>query len=371
MAITLVTGLPGHGKTLYSLFRFKSEAEKAGRPVFHNGINGLNIPGWQVWDSKNWQNLPAGALYILDEAWRDFPVRGRGEPPPHVGELAVHRHLGVDIVLITQDPMQIDSFVRRLVDRHFHIVRKFGTHFATIHEYANGARDAVAKGRGDSIKTEWRYPKDVFTWYTSSEKHTVKRRIPMRVWVLISMPFIIGGLGFATYWQLRPSYVVEQTMGRIGSASQGGVATLGGSPTGQAPRGDGLRGMSPVEYAQAFTPRVQGLPHTAPVYDDVTRPTEAPYPAACLNMPSKHRCSCYTQQATRLEIPTQICEQIAAGGFFLAWKQQVVSAVPVQPAASAPVPQLAGGFGGQSAPVVVAAGPEVVDDGPPRPHVRR
>jgi len=53
MPITLITGLPGHGKTLYTLARFKEEAEKAGRPVFHNGINGLNILGWQVWDPEN------------------------------------------------------------------------------------------------------------------------------------------------------------------------------------------------------------------------------------------------------------------------------------------------------------------------------
>jgi len=45
MPITLVTGLPGHGKTLYTLARWKPEAEKSGRPVFHNSIPGLSIPG--------------------------------------------------------------------------------------------------------------------------------------------------------------------------------------------------------------------------------------------------------------------------------------------------------------------------------------
>jgi len=371
MAITLVTGLPGHGKTLYSLFRWKAEAEKDGRPVFHNGIPGLNIMGWQVWDVKDWQQLPANALLIVDEAWDDFPIRGRGEPPAHIGELARHRHLGIDIVLIAQDPMLIDSFVRRLIDRHFHIVRKFGTHWATIHEYANGVKESVAKGRGDSIKHEWRYPQEVFGWYTSSEQHTVKRRIPARVWLLLAIPFVLLALGIVGYQKLRPEYVAQQAQGKVAGASGGVFHGVGAAPS-QSGRDAQGRGLSPVEYAQSFTPRVQGLPHTAPVYDDVTRPIEAPYPAACLNMPSKHRCTCYTQQATKLDVPPQICEQIAAGGFFLAWKQQVVNAVPVQaPPAAAAVPQLAGGFGGQSAPVVVAAGPEVVDDGPPRPHVRR
>ncbi len=226
MAITLVTGLPGHGKTLYTLARYKEEAEKDQRPVFHNGIKDLNIPGWQEWDVNNWQDLPAGALLIVDECQFIFPVRGRGQPPEFIEKLATHRHLGIDFVIITQNPMLIDPFVRRLIDRHFHVVRKFGTHFATIHEFANGCRDNVHNNRKDSIRHEWKYPKHVFEWYKSAEQHTVKRRIPARVFVLLAVPIVFAGLVFTAYHRLNPESQKERAEQQSGVTSKDPASVL-------------------------------------------------------------------------------------------------------------------------------------------------
>lgn len=325
MPITLVTGLPGHGKTLYTLARFKPEAEKAGRPVFHNAIPGLAIPGWQSWDVDKWQDLPAGSLFVIDEAQFAFPVTGRGQTPDWVQKLATHRHLGIDLVVITQDPMLLDNFVRRLVDRHFHVVRKFGTRFATIYEYVNGAKQDVSKSRGtDGIRHEWRYPSDVFAWYKSAEVHTVKARIPARVWILAVMPFIFGGLVYMAYQSLRPSKVVEKTQGAVaapGAGASSPLASASSLPPGGIPPGGragaGSAGMSPGEYVNAYTPRIAGLAHTAPIYDGVTAPREAPYPAACIA--SAKRCQCYSQQSTRLDMSEQLCRQLSDGGMFVAW----------------------------------------------------
>lgn len=319
MPITLITGLPGHGKTLYALARYKGEAEKDNRPVFHNGIPGLNIPNWQPWDVMKWDQLPATALFIIDEAQITFPVRGRGSPDAWIEKLTTHRHLGIDIVLITQNPMLLDSFVRRLVDRHFHIVRKFGTSFATIHEFANGSKDNVHQSRKDSITHEWKYPKEVFDWYKSAEVHTVKRRIPARVFVLLAMPFIFLALAYVAYLRLNPEAqgdrVTEHGGGKPASEAQGGLF----QPPGGARRASQENG--PMTVEQWFvhnTGRVPSLPHTAPAYDDVTKPVHAPYPAACVQMPSKG-CKCYTQQGTVLDVGDLVCLQIVERGFFVAW----------------------------------------------------
>lgn len=353
MPITMVTGLPGHGKTLYSLSRWKPEAEKEGRPVFHNNIPGLNIPGWQVWDVQKWEELPAGAILVVDEAQFAFPVTGRGQTPQWVQNLATHRHKGVDLVVITQDPMLVDPFVRRLVDRHFHVVRKFGTKWATIHEFANGVRDNVSKNRKDSIRHEWRYQKEVYSWYKSSELHTVKRRIPMRVWLGVGMiPLFLVFAGIA-YYRLKP-----ENAARLISGNSDQVETKQGtSLPGQSgvPPGRRDQALSPLEYAAAYQPRVSGLAHTAPVYDEVTKPVQAPYPAACVSMRSV--CRCYTQQGTRLDTGDEICKQIVAGGFFVAWNQPVAQAVPTQAAIDS--------RGAQASQQLVQAAPVRIDGGTP------
>jgi hypothetical protein len=344
MALTLITGLPGHGKTLYTLWRFKAEAEKSGRPVFQcsgeadaaarksgalKGIPALQLP-WPVIDPLKWWEAPPNSIVIIDEAQFVFPMRGRGEPPEYVARLATHRHLGIDLVLVTQGPMLLDSFVRDLVDRHFDVVRKFGTHFATVHEFANGCRPNVRKARGkDSIRHEWRYPREVFTWYKSAEAHTVKTRIPMRVWLLFAMPVVFLALAWLAYSRLNPQAMTERTAKAAG-VPVAGVASPPTGSTHQRPA-DGPHGLSAREYADAYVPRVAGLPHTAPVYDEVVKPTEAPYPAACIA--SASRCVCSSQQGTRLDTPDDLCRSIAQGGFFVSWRLPVAHAIPmVQPA---------------------------------------
>jgi len=348
MPITLITGLPGHGKTLYALSRYREEAAKANRPVFHNDIKGLNIPNWHSWKLEEWQNLPAGAIMVVDEAQFSFPTRGRGAPDPWVERLTTHRHLGLDFVVITQNPMLLDSYVRRLVDRHFHVVRKFGTHSVTIHEFANGCKENVGTSREGSIRHEWRFPKEVFGLYESAELHTVKRRIPARVWVMLSIPFLAAGLATFIYYRLQPSAVAERVAVQSGvpipGAEKSFGAVAGGGRDSGGPAGRGDAPLSALEYAQAFVPRVEGLPHTAPVYDSVTQPTSAPYPAACVHMPSKSLCKCYSQQATALDVPVSLCKQIAGGGFFVAWGQPAVSAVPVSEAKPVPVLSVANSF---------------------------
>jgi zona occludens toxin len=364
MPLTLVTGLPGHGKTLWVLTRYKDEAA-SGRPVFFTRITDLALP-WLPIDPEKWRDCPPNSLIVIDEAQLSFPVRGRGQPPEWIEALATHRHLGLDFVLITQHPGLIDVFVRRLCDRHFHVVRKFGTHWATVHEFANGVRDNVEKSRSGSIRHEWRYPKSSFGLYKSAEVHTVKARVPAKIYIMVIGLVLFVGAGL---------YGMSRLAGRAGIGPEaanapGRAASAGGFPAGlragQAGRfpaslRQAVIHKSTEEYLAEQQPRVAELLHTAPVYDEVTRPTEAPFPAACVQ--SATRCLCYSQQATRLPVSERLCADIAAGGFFLAWRGsmssggqggRVVRAVPV-----AGVPEAATGgpvsLGG-SMPAVLAGG---------------
>lgn len=321
MPIVLVTGLPGHGKTLYTISRYREIAEREGRPVFQRGIKGLKLP-WPELDPKEWRSLEKGSILIIDECQDVFPCRGRGDPDEWIRELAKHRHRGIDLVLITQDPMLFDSFVRRLVDQHFHVMRTFGLARATVHEFPTGVRDNVSKSRTGSIRHEWTYPKSVYELYQSAELHTVKRRIPARVWLMLLIPFVLACLVTFVYYRLRPSAVAERVNGAPAAApGPGGPPGALPGPAGGAPA------MPVASYLTAYEPRIAGLPHTAPVYDEVTRPAVAPYPAACVS--SGSRCQCYSQQATKLDMPASLCLELVARGFFVNWQQQQGGARPV------------------------------------------
>ena len=310
--INLITGLPGNGKTLYALSYVKQWAEKDNRPVYYAGIKDLMLP-WTEIDPTKWFECPANSIIVIDECQTVFRPRSVGkEPPDYVAKLETHRHQGLDIVLITQHPLLADSAIRRLVGKHIHVVRTFGTERATLHEWAS-VRENCDKpaGRSDSIKHHWAYPKDAYSYYKSAEVHTVKRNIPMRLYLLIAIPvFLIGCVFYFKHFAEKQKHINNPTQEETTGASK---AVL----TASSEKGK-VSYKNAIEDAKQFvfeeTPRVVGLPQTAPRYDELTKPVEVPVPAGCVQ--SSHGCKCYTQQATSMDVEESLCMEIVKHGFF-------------------------------------------------------
>ena len=307
--ITLITGQPGAGKTLFALQFVRELAGRENRSVHFSGIKDLRLPWLELGKPEDWYEVPQGSVVVIDEAQRIFRPRGAGATVPrHVSELETHRHHGIDIFIITQHPMLVDTNVRRLVGRHFHVVRSFGLKRATVHEW-NAAKEQCDKSREDSVRHEWSYPEDLFAAYHSAEVHTHKARVPARVFVLLALPLLLAGL----------VWVVAKWWGKSGSMRpdkppQAKPAAVAGEPS-RTHAGK----ISVAEWMAEQRPRINGLAYTAPVYDDVTKPVRAPYPAACLA--SKARCRCYSEQGTGLDMPEALCRQIVERGFYLAWDE--------------------------------------------------
>jgi hypothetical protein len=239
------------------------------------------------------------------------------EPPQHVVELETHRHRGIDLHLITQHPMLADPSVRRLTDRHLHVVRTFGMEKCTIHEWPQ-VRENCEKpaGRADSIKHPSNYPVEVFNWYKSAEVHTMKRRIPMKLYVMLACPVILAVLVYFLYGSIMKRVKGED----LAHLNQGQKVTAVNPQTGTGymPLPEKANYQNAVEdakqYAFARAPRVAGLTHTAPIYDKITEPTAAPLPVACVQ--SGRRCKCYSQQGTPMSVEFNLCAEIAQNGYF-------------------------------------------------------
>lgn len=317
--ITLVTGLPGSGKTLYSLSMVNDLAEKEARPVFYNGITDLTLP-WTLWDDdlvKRWHLLPngsafsadtpllhKGAVIVIDECQRLFRVRPAGSPvPDFVAALERHRHQGLDFVLITQHPMLIDSNVRRLAGRHLHAVSAFGAKACTLHEWAS-VKDQCDKQRSDSIKHLFKYPREVYHWYKSAEVHTHKRRIPAKFVFLVLVPLLVAALvyGVVRFLSARS----EKNMPAPLASADKSLLSV------NHPR-DAKQG-----YLESYVPVIPGLPHTAPRYEALVVPKVAPYPSGCIS--SSKSCKCYSEQATVINVSPEICAGIVKNGYFREWE---------------------------------------------------
>lgn len=312
--ITLITGQPGAGKTLYGLNYVREWAERENRPVYYNGINDLKLPWSEIDSGEDWHKCPGGSIIFIDECQRVFRPRGTGgQVPPHVALLETHRHRGIDIVLVTQHPMLADTNVRRLCGRHFHVVRAFGTKKATVHEWAE-VREQCDKQRTGSIRHDFFYPTTSFQWYKSAEIHTHKARIPPRVFLLLIIPLLLGLVGwYMVKWyegRSKESVTNPLSLGAKQGTSASVLTVGGGAKPAVA---------DPMQWYYDRVPRVSTMPHTAPMYDDVTRAVEAPIPAACVSTGSK--CQCWSQQATLLELDDQVCRGIVKTGYFVAWKR--------------------------------------------------
>lgn len=324
--IYLTTGANGAGKTLLTLRDVRKKSLEESRPVYYNGRFELVADfGWKKIDVKDWQTVPDGAIFLFDECHNDFPARsGKDAVPDYVKMLAEHRRRGFDFFLITQHPNNIDAFVRRLIGSpgwHRHLKRASGAPLVSVLEWPSVNENCQKAGAGESGTVNMvSYPKEVYAWYVSTSLDTAKTKIPFRVWVVLAAVVLVPLCIWYAYVQFAGNSAARQAkmLGQAGANAAGGpgASTTPGGPARTAERPV----LSRAQYIASFEPRLGGLPHTASRYDELSRPQQMPKPAACIDgiKPGARdrKCTCWSQQATVLRIPEDVCRQIAAGGYF-------------------------------------------------------
>lgn len=352
MALYLVTGQPGHGKTAYALdkaFQFKKE----GRAIYAHGVKDLDYgkAGFTYLENPaEWEQLPDGSVVVLDECYTVLPNRNPGaKVPPHIEAMARHRHRGFDFILIAQQGLQLDPFLRGLYEEHVHVRQTSIIRSKTKLKRWNQYQSNVQTACSDTV--DWVRPKYVFDYYTSTTMVTTKRQLPIWIrWVMIGSVVLLVLLLVVKWYFAAKIAGVEGDRPPAAQSITRAAATAGSGATVGA---DAARVYeSPTDYAKAHLPRFGTMPWTAPVFDQ--RATTADPQLFCMSSQAgrdgsgKHTegsCTCMTEQGTAYDLSQPECRTIARyGSVYNPYKQQREmqpgTALPVSidaPAVAAPV----------------------------------
>lgn len=317
--INLITGTPGAGKTLNTLAMVEDEC--AGRNIYFYNIKGLTLDWQEVTkeDLHTWDEFPDGSVFVVDEAWKVWPnVTNSQKSPESVMKLAEHRHRGFDFYFIVQDPTLIDFRLRKFGDRHYHFERQFGYESARRFEWqsvVSNPKDHFA--RKEAVSTRISYPKKYYDVYQSASLHTVTKRFPKKAyWVIGGVVLSIGLLIYAlnTIGDGPPEIAQYNSPGE----SQQFASSFSSYSSRRDPE---QRYESTQDYIDQHTPRIDDIPWSAPMYDAITEVQTFPRPQCIYHIKDDY-CSCFTQQATPLEISKENCLSQVKNGYFNPFKSE-------------------------------------------------
>lgn len=317
--ITLITGTPGAGKTLYCISKLLRDlvgsvvksTDQDGNTVETPRRILTNIPrllldheligpdaGGGLADWQDW--CQPGDVIAYDEVQRSWPPRPNGSKvPEYISALETHRHKGVDFILLTQHPMLLDRNVRALVGRHLHVRRLGGIGAAIVYEWDHCSQSLMYSKA--LKKAPFKYDKSVFKLYLSSELHTKpKTSIPPLIYVV--------GLAVIAAVALVPTLMrrieAKGAATEVKTAPPAVLPGAGASPVAK-PAQKPMAGTSPGAAGQpydvaAFVPVVSYEPRSAPIYDGLRQVLVMPRIVGQVCTESSG-CYCITQQGTRVD----------------------------------------------------------------------
>ena len=302
--LTLITGAPGTGKSA-ALVSMLEELGVNGRPLYVNGITDLTIPHEPLEDPDKWfDTVPDGSVIILDEVQRYWRPRGPGQKvPPHISFLETHRHRGLDFYVITQGPNLIDLNARALAGRHVHL-RDLGLLGRWWYEWPECADNCRTAWKNAPIKKRYRLPKHVFDKYKSASVHIKPvRSVPWMLAVMVLALITVISMTYIAYGKIQARMNPQSETAVAQSVLPGEKPPL---PPGLNPQPSSLPERAFIDDRIAFIPRVSNVPESAPAYDALRVVVNMPQISGAMCI--KGKCTCFTQQATKLPLSHEECK---------------------------------------------------------------
>lgn len=314
----LITGQNGAGKSLRAIeLMYKRHGD--GMDVYAFGFRGLRAPFVKPFaDPRRWRELPPNAVLFIDEAQKIWRTRAGGRPvPPEVLDLEEHRHQGIDIYLITQSPMYLDSHLRPLISSHEHLI-SYDKSSARLFRFSECYEDVKSSALRSKAQFEvWKYPVVHYADYDSAEVHTAKAKVPWRqriakVFFVLAALLIVASIGYFFWGPDTPK--AKPTADAAGSSAKPFGSSLLGGLGGLQPGGGERHYANAQEYVEAHTPRISQMPWSMPAMDG--REVKAEPRLYCMSSGEgiDQTCTCLTEQGTKWQIRVDQCVQMARWG---------------------------------------------------------
>ncbi len=305
MSITLITAVPGGGKTIYAVWHEIREACKQERVVYTAAIPELKFPTVRVgykdihkWHETEYKNkfevnvpeeerekslvnFQEGVMIVIDEVQYCWPASGT-KVTPDIEYLTLHRKHGISFVLITQAPHLIHKNVLAVVDRHIHIRSAwFGRHTFEWPEYCSTPR--AMSSRLNSTKRPYKLPKEAFGTYRSATLHVKPQKaLPVGFFFIPLLFLILPFLGYKAY-----SSVMSKVTPEIASSET-------------------------IETPNEFI--LPSVPTSIRAEEQITAPSitylvsdQIDWNKVSSCVSSKEKCFCYGPNAEKISVPNETC----------------------------------------------------------------
>jgi len=196
------------------------------------GDPALEVPAiMQNW----WLWCKPGDLIVIDEAQFVMPRASLGRKPPYwLQAMEIHRHYGVDFLIITQHPQLIDTTVRALVGMHRHIRSVMGSPVCMVYVWDHASNPERYQ---NANKTTFVRRAKHYRLFHSSAAH-VKPPTTGRWGVIVAPLLLIAGLVGIGYRvthlgtsQASPAAASASAVSGQTSVSTGSKKSLVGDPS--------------------------------------------------------------------------------------------------------------------------------------------
>jgi zona occludens toxin len=215
---TLISAPPRTGKSLYCMSLIDQLSRKHPNRRIYTNIIGMNYPGVLTINSTpekpfDWRDLPDGSIIFFDEAHEhpafsaqdllgtartDAEKKRKSEILDIGDSLTLHGHFGFDIYLITQNPKLLREQVRAACSVHYVMRRLWGLDVAMIYEFAEVQTYFANATRKQALSVKrFRYPKNLYKYYVSSNVHNIQKRVPLLYMAFFAIPVAIFAMGYS------------------------------------------------------------------------------------------------------------------------------------------------------------------------------